>query len=82
MFAMRAWPLTFLGFIVLRFIAQWSGDDTNSHDEGGISGLMWLAVSVVLFLSRVGCLGFTLVILPPIVIHTLNASVPPPHTLS
>lgn len=63
-FAMRAWPLTFLGFIVLRLIAQWTESDTPNHDEGGISGLMWIAVSGVLFLSRVGCLGFTLVFPP------------------
>ncbi|KAK7691347.1 hypothetical protein QCA50_004743 [Cerrena zonata] len=62
-FAMRAWPVTFLGFILLRWIAQWTGNDIPNHDSGGISGLMWLAVSGVLFLSRVGCMGFTLMMI-------------------
>lgn len=77
-FAMRAWPITFLGFIALRWIAQWTESSTPTLDQGGISGLMWLAISGVLFLSRVGCLGFTFVI-PVAYYLSSRANSPPCH---
>ncbi|CAL1711968.1 unnamed protein product [Somion occarium] len=61
-FAMRTWPITFIGFIVLHLVAKWLGAD-DGHEEGGISAVMWFAVSIVLFLSRLGCLGFTIIMI-------------------
>lgn len=71
-FGMIAWPLTFFGFVVLRWVAIWFGSDQNpgmsatapwtAYQEGGTSAIMWLAVSCVLFASRVGCIGFTYVL--------------------
>ncbi|TCD66668.1 hypothetical protein EIP91_001086 [Steccherinum ochraceum] len=53
---MAAWPFTFFGFAVLGWIAR-------AGVDGARSGLIWTVLSIVLFLSRIGCLPFTLVML-------------------
>ncbi|KAI0079836.1 MFS general substrate transporter [Panus rudis PR-1116 ss-1] len=61
--SMWAWPVTFAGFIALRLFAEWLDPAGNKHDDGGISGVLWVAVSCVLLLSRVGSLAFTLIMI-------------------
>lgn len=51
--SLRVWPLTFAAFPLLGWLAR--------RD----SGALWPAVGFVMFLSRVGCLTFGYVLLPP-----------------
>ncbi|TCD66667.1 hypothetical protein EIP91_001085 [Steccherinum ochraceum] len=53
---MAAWPFTFFGFIILGWIA-------SANVTGARTGLIWIVLSVVLFLSRIGCMPFTLIML-------------------
>jgi len=75
-FGMRAWPVTFFGFVVLRWVATWldyPGSQSpgslspstfwSAPEEGGLNVIMWIAISSVLFASRVGCIGFTLIMI-------------------
>ncbi|THH18400.1 hypothetical protein EUX98_g8965 [Antrodiella citrinella] len=52
---MGTWPVTFVGFIVLAWVSRGNGEVLN--------GLMWFTLSVVMFLSRIGCIPFTLIML-------------------
>jgi len=52
---MGTWPITFSGFVVLGWVSSGKGEVLN--------GFMWFTLSVVLFLSRIGCIPFTLIMM-------------------
>jgi len=72
-FSMRAWPVTFFGFIVLRWVSErfHPSDSTTttgfhallSDGNGGLSAPMWIAVSAMLLASRIGCIAFTVIMI-------------------
>ncbi|KAH8103553.1 MFS general substrate transporter [Cristinia sonorae] len=53
---MATWPITFAGFIVLGLVSAAQGENASK-------GLIWAVLSVVLFLSRIGCIPFTLIMM-------------------
>ncbi|OCH87038.1 MFS general substrate transporter [Obba rivulosa] len=55
-FCMQVWPVTFASMSVLSVIAQ-------RVEAAGGQALEWVAVGTVLFLSRVGCLAFSIIMI-------------------
>ncbi|KAH9839273.1 MFS general substrate transporter [Rhodofomes roseus] len=55
-FCMRSWPITFASMAILSIVAK---------KVEGVEGVVteWAAVSFVLFLSRVGCLAFSIIMI-------------------
>jgi hypothetical protein len=52
--AMHSWPITFASLPLLGLLARVLGPDRTGTREA----LLWVAISTVLFLSRVGCMAF------------------------
>lgn len=52
--SLRAWPITFAALPLLSLLARYLGENRTSTQEA----VLWVAISIVLFLSRVGCLTF------------------------
>ena len=49
---MSTWPITFAGFVILGLISR-------GNTNGSLDTLVWIVLSVILFLSRIGCIPFT-----------------------
>jgi hypothetical protein len=52
--ALRAWPVTFAVLPLLGLLARALGPNRTAAQEA----LLWVAIAIVLFLSRVGCMAF------------------------
>jgi hypothetical protein len=52
--SLRAWPVTFAALPLLSLFARYLGENRTSAQEA----VLWVAISIVLFLSRVGCMTF------------------------
>jgi hypothetical protein len=51
---LRSWPITFASLPLLGLLARVLGPDRTGTQEA----LLWVAISTVLFLSRVGSMSF------------------------
>lgn len=54
-FTLLTWPLTFALMPLLNIIARGAGDERSTRAEA----FLWVAVSFVLFMSRLGTLAFS-----------------------
>ena len=54
-FTLLTWPLTFASMPLMNIIVRQTGPDRSPRAEA----LLWIMISLVLFLSRLGCLAFS-----------------------
>lgn len=54
-FTLLTWPLTFAFLPLLNILARATGPERSARAEAGL----WIAISFVLFMSRLGSLAFS-----------------------
>ncbi len=57
-FTLQTWPVTFALMPLLNVIARYVGEERTPQG----AAFLWLAISIVLFMSRLGCLAFSYVL--------------------
>lgn len=54
-FTLQTWPFTFALMPVLNVLARHAAKQPSARAEA----ILWVAISFVLFMSRIGCLAFS-----------------------
>lgn len=58
-FCMWLWPITFLAFPILSWLAKYEMDDLGHMIDIRIRLWLWIGIGVSLAFSRVACLAFS-----------------------
>lgn len=54
-FTLQTWPITFALMPILNVLARYAPQHPSAQTEA----ILWVAISFVLFMSRIGCLAFS-----------------------
>jgi hypothetical protein len=58
-FCMAVWPFSFMGLLILNFIARNGFDESTGLISEEALAMVWVGLTAVLALSRIGVLAYT-----------------------
>jgi hypothetical protein len=61
-FFMNCWPFVFVGFPILHVVAKLAAEDTDGQLHANHTAELWLALAVVLAMSKLACLAYAYVV--------------------